>query len=136
MKYVTATKKYPVCLRAVADGSGLWEMQEGCQLRFSEVEVEINFYPGSQPSAYVTLKHDKDAMLYGLPYTDNGVENSIVGQFPLLGEMGSIVTPICGSEQGMQERFSLNMDATVVDSSITPEALQDMGFNVYHGELF
>ena len=124
-----ATKTYAVDFTAIAAGDGYWGMKAGTEVRFSELTLNVNCYEGEDCTAMLNATHNADAAVYGLCYTDNGVEDALNAFMQQHAELSKLLECVDGSEQGMQDYYMLSCDAGLREG-VEIATLQAVGFEV------
>lgn len=106
------THSFSVQFSAIADGSGLWNLDKGQRVDFSVVEVTL-YSDDQEQWANINFYHEHSARdVGGLCYTDKGVEKACA-EFVKRHVKLAIFSHVGGSEQGMQGDDFLSCDASV-----------------------
>ena len=117
-KLVRLNKSYDVDFNVVADGSGLWGMEAGTDLKFTTISVILKMEYVDNEIVHqwseVQAVHNKRADQFGLAYTDKAVERGVNQFCADHDEISDIVKRLIGSEQGMQGTWVLSCDAEPV----------------------
>jgi len=116
----------PFADHVVSHGDGLWNLEKGVDIHLNHVYIEARSFDGDSLCGTVRVTHNCAASKQGLLYTD-GVTKDVIEclrKHPLLGQL---IEDGCGSEQGMQDEFVLDLDVDIVPGT-TFEFLRQSGF--------
>lgn len=127
MNMIEVSKAYPLDWTLHGTGNGLWGFPAGLDLNCNKAMVRFTL---CEDCVFGSLQITTDvSSSSGLPYTDPGVLDDTREELLRHDELSKVVSveEVYWSEQGRQDTFLIDFDATMLNTMTLPK-LKELGF--------